>query len=244
IKQIMADGPRCKRRKQPNPKRTNVTNYNNVVEAGSDSDDEDKLHIVEEEGSLADGADCESTLPEDEHPREHCWDRGVFNPFFFPLLTLCPSFPLGTPDSFSQLLTCPYCARGYKRYSSLKEHIKYRHEKTEESFSCPECNYSFAYRAQLERHMTVHKSARDQRHITQSGGNRKFKCTECGKAFKYKHHLKEHLRIHSGEWTTPVSMAAYCVCVCVFVDGRVDGRVLGRERGGRTPREPLLAADV
>lgn len=54
-----------------------VTNYNNVVEAGSDSDDEDKLHIVEEEGSLADGADCESTLPEDEHPREHCWDRGA-----------------------------------------------------------------------------------------------------------------------------------------------------------------------
>lgn len=53
-----------------------VTNYNNVVEAGSDSDDEDKLHIVEEEGSLADGADCESTLPDDEHPRERCWDGG------------------------------------------------------------------------------------------------------------------------------------------------------------------------
>ncbi|KAG7216669.1 hypothetical protein INR49_020991 [Caranx melampygus] len=46
-----------------------VTNYNNVVEAGSDSDDEDKLHIVEEEGgSLADGADCDSTLPDDEPP--------------------------------------------------------------------------------------------------------------------------------------------------------------------------------
>ncbi|GLD73983.1 zinc finger E-box-binding homeobox 1b [Lates japonicus] len=71
----MADGPRCKRRKQANPRRNNVTNYNNVVEAGSDSDDEDKLHIVEEEGSLADGADCDSTLPDDEHPREHCWDR-------------------------------------------------------------------------------------------------------------------------------------------------------------------------
>ncbi|KAE8280110.1 Zinc finger E-box-binding homeobox 1 [Larimichthys crocea] len=230
----MADGPRCKRRKQANPRRNNVTNYNNVVEAGSDSDDEDKLHIVEEEGSLADGADCESTLPDDEHPRERCWD-GVkedcvsdgeddvsTDALVEEMLqqgdtaVIYPEAPEdepqrqgtpdtgvhdenGTPDSFSQLLTCPYCARGYKRYSSLKEHIKYRHEKTEESFNCPECSYSFAYRAQLERHMTVHKGGRDQRHITQSGGNRKFKCTECGKAFKYKHHLKEHLRIHSGE---------------------------------------------
>ncbi|XP_022609801.1 zinc finger E-box-binding homeobox 1 [Seriola dumerili] len=230
----MADGPRCKRRKQANPRRNNVTNYNNVVEAGSDSDDEDKLHIVEEEGSLADGADCDSTLPDDEPPREHCWDPakedGVSDgeddvstdalveemlqqgdtaviypeaPEDEPQRQGTPDASVhdenGTPDSFSQLLTCPYCARGYKRYSSLKEHIKYRHEKTEESFSCPECSYSFAYRAQLERHMTVHKAGRDQRHITQSGGNRKFKCTECGKAFKYKHHLKEHLRIHSGE---------------------------------------------
>ncbi|KAM8731691.1 zinc finger E-box-binding homeobox 1b [Acanthopagrus schlegelii] len=230
----MADGPRCKRRKQANPRRNNVTNYNNVVEARSDSDDEDKLHIVEEEGSLADGADCDSTLPDDEHPRGHCWDRvkedcgsdGEDDVSADALVeemlqqgdtaVIYPEAPEdepqrqgtpdasihdenGTPDSFSQLLTCPYCARGYKRYSSLKEHIKYRHEKTEESFSCPECSYSFAYRAQLERHMTVHKGGRDQRHITQSGGNRKFKCTECGKAFKYKHHLKEHLRIHSGE---------------------------------------------
>lgn len=75
---------------------------------------------------------------------------------------------VGVPDSFSQLLTCPYCARGYKRYSSLKEHIKYRHEKSEESFSCPECSYSFAYRAQLQRHMTVHKGCREQVCLTRS----------------------------------------------------------------------------
>uniref|UniRef100_A0A3Q3K0G6 Uncharacterized protein n=1 Tax=Monopterus albus TaxID=43700 RepID=A0A3Q3K0G6_MONAL len=74
---IMADGPRCKRRKQANPRRNNVTNYNNVVEAISDSDDEDKLHIAEEEGSLVDVADCDSTLPDEEHPSEHpSWDRG------------------------------------------------------------------------------------------------------------------------------------------------------------------------
>uniref|UniRef100_A0A3Q3MD40 Zinc finger E-box-binding homeobox 1 n=1 Tax=Mastacembelus armatus TaxID=205130 RepID=A0A3Q3MD40_9TELE len=227
----MADGPRCKRRKQANPRRNNVTN---VVEAISDSDDEDKLHIVEEEGSLVDVADCDHTLPDDEHPKERCWDRvredygsddednmstdALVEEMLQQQDTaiIYPEAPEdepprqgtptarvhdenGAPDSFSQLLTCPYCSRGYKRYSSLKDHIKYRHEQTEESFSCPECSYSFAYRAQLERHMSVHKSGRDQRHITQLGGNRKFKCTECGKAFKYKHHLKEHLRIHSGE---------------------------------------------
>uniref|UniRef100_A0A8C8RZU8 Zinc finger E-box-binding homeobox 1 n=1 Tax=Pelusios castaneus TaxID=367368 RepID=A0A8C8RZU8_9SAUR len=191
----MADGPRCKRRKQANPRRNNVTNYNNVVETNSDSDDEDKLHIVEEE-SVTDAADCDASVPDDDLPTDHtvlpensekegstnsCWEDE------------------GTPDAFSQLLTCPYCDRGYKRFTSLKEHIKYRHEKNEDNFSCSLCSYTFAYRTQLERHMTSHKSGRDQRHVTQSSGNRKFKCTECGKAFKYKHHLKEHLRIHSGE---------------------------------------------
>lgn len=111
---------------------------------------------------------CKPCVTSKSPPHSPC----VFNPLFPPptftlnicrynTLLLCFYHP-GTPDSFSQLLTCPYCARGYKRYSSLKEHIKYRHEKTEESFSCPECSYSFAYRAQLERHMTVHKSGRDQ----------------------------------------------------------------------------------
>lgn len=67
----------------------------------------------------------------------------------------------GTPDAFSQLLTCPYCDRGYKRFTSLKEHIKYRHEKNEDNFSCSLCSYTFAYRTQLDRHMTSHKSGRD-----------------------------------------------------------------------------------
>uniref|UniRef100_K7GMN7 Zinc finger E-box-binding homeobox 1 n=1 Tax=Sus scrofa TaxID=9823 RepID=K7GMN7_PIG len=266
----MADGPRCKRRKQANPRRNNVTNYNTVVETNSDSDDEDKLHIVEEE-SITDAADCEGGVPEDDLPADQtvlpgssaregsaksCWEDNAgkegqeilgpearaeevgctvkddecdsdaeneqnHDPNVEEFLqqqdtaVIYPEAPEedqrqgtpeasghdenGTPDAFSQLLTCPYCDRGYKRFTSLKEHIKYRHEKNEDNFSCSLCSYTFAYRTQLERHMTSHKSGRDQRHVTQSGGNRKFKCTECGKAFKYKHHLKEHLRIHSGE---------------------------------------------
>ncbi|KAM8966781.1 zinc finger E-box-binding homeobox 1 [Pelodytes ibericus] len=267
----MADGPRCKRRKQANPRRNNVTNYNNVLETNSDSDDEDKLHIVEEE-SVTDAADGEGSVPEDDLPRDQtvlpegsesaqgsgtcCWDDedgADGNEILGPeadvdevgctvkdedcdsdeeneqnhdpnveeflqqgdTAVIYPEAPEdeqrqgtpeatghdenGTPDAFSQLLTCPYCDRGYKRYTSLKEHIKYRHEKNEDNFSCSMCSYTFAYRTQLDRHMTSHKSGKDQRHVTQSGGNRKFKCTECGKAFKYKHHLKEHLRIHSGE---------------------------------------------
>ena len=46
--------------------------------------------------------------------------------------------------------------------TSLKEHIKYRHEKNEENFSCPLCSYTFAYRTQLERHMVTHKPGTDQ----------------------------------------------------------------------------------
>ncbi|XP_078393838.1 zinc finger E-box-binding homeobox 1b isoform X2 [Cetorhinus maximus] len=259
---IMADGPRCKRRKQANPRRKNVTNYNNVVEASSDTDDEDKLHIVEDE-SVTDAGDCDTNALEDDLPTkrtvlprtddtdeenestnwrdeddaneegcdsdgENCFhdstagDEQGHDPnvqeylqqgdtaVIFPEAPeeqhrrgtpeACGQEENGTSDAFAQLLTCPYCDRGYKRLTSLKEHIKCRHEKNEDNFSCSLCSYTFAYRTQLDRHMASHKSGRDQRHVvTQTGGNRKFKCTECGKAFKYKHHLKEHLRIHSGE---------------------------------------------
>uniref|UniRef100_A0A8C8VEI0 Zinc finger E-box-binding homeobox 2 n=1 Tax=Pelusios castaneus TaxID=367368 RepID=A0A8C8VEI0_9SAUR len=280
--QIMADGPRCKRRKQANPRRKNVVNYENVVETGSETDEEDKLHIAEDD-SIINTLDQETSpdsvpnhessphvsqalLPREEEEDEmreggvdHTWhnseilqasvdgpvknanctsdfeeyfakrkleegdghavsiaeylqrsDTAIIYPEAPEELSRLGTpeangqeendLPPGTPDAFAQLLTCPYCDRGYKRLTSLKEHIKYRHEKNEENFSCPLCSYTFAYRTQLERHMVTHKPGTDQHQmLTQGAGNRKFKCTECGKAFKYKHHLKEHLRIHSGE---------------------------------------------
>ncbi|XP_066542629.1 zinc finger E-box-binding homeobox 2a isoform X2 [Hoplias malabaricus] len=285
----MAEGPRCKRRKQANPRRKNVLSYESVVEAGSGSEDEDRLLGSEGEGSPL-GVPSLEASPRVAHALLSCrgdeeaesrdiWRHGdlngteerkdEYNPLspdvslhgvgngtvkgidatselesFFgkrkleeseghpasiveylqrgDTAIIYPEDPeegtrlgtpeangqedndndlaLRTPDDFAQLLTCPYCDRGYKRLTSLKEHIKYRHEKNEESFPCPLCSDTFAYRTQLERHMATHKPARDQPQLMNEGaGNRKFKCTECGKAFKYKHHLKEHLRIHSGE---------------------------------------------
>ncbi|XP_063353535.1 zinc finger E-box-binding homeobox 2a isoform X2 [Pelmatolapia mariae] len=293
--EIMAEGPRCKRRKQANPRRKNVLNYENVVETTSDTDDEDSFGgggagVDEEEGSpagvpaleasprvghaLLSHRDQESAESGDGFQDPHAWRRidggtdeyeavgpeasphavensagkrleGIpeLDEYFLKrkledgdshsaciaeylqrsdTAVIYPEAPdevtrLGTPeatgqdesehdlgpdtqDDFAQLLTCPYCDRGYKRLTSLKEHIKYRHEKNEESFPCPLCAETFGHRAQLDRHMTTHKPARDQPPLlTEGAGNRKFKCSECGKAFKYKHHLKEHLRIHSGE---------------------------------------------
>ncbi|KAM3916447.1 zinc finger E-box-binding homeobox 2 isoform 2-T3 [Leptodactylus fuscus] len=304
MKQMMADGPRCKRRKQANPRRKNVLNYDNVVDTGSETDEDDKLHIAEDDSiitTLDQETSPASMLNHESSPHanqallareeeeddlrdgvlEHNWhnedllkapvdgsdemkgDYDIMGPEATHATTInngtvkntnCTSefeeyfakrndgeghgvsiaeylhrsdtaiiypeapeelcrlgtpeangheendLPPGTPDAFAQLLTCPYCDRGYKRLTSLKEHIKYRHEKNEENFSCPLCSYTFAYRTQLERHMVTHKPGRDQHQLlTQGASNRKFKCTECGKAFKYKHHLKEHLRIHSGE---------------------------------------------
>ncbi|KAJ8247105.1 hypothetical protein GJAV_G00258790 [Gymnothorax javanicus] len=306
--EIMADGPRCKRRKQANPRRKNVLNYENVVDAGSETDEDDKALVPEEEHCLLNGERAgasPASVPnleaspragqapvmkeeeEEENVRdgrvEHLWHNGdvlrvpldcndeikdgydtmgseaTFESIgngtvknvdcaseleeFFSKRKLVErenhgvsieeylqrsdtaiiypeapeelgsrlgtpeangqeenDLPPGTPDAFAQLLTCPYCDRGYKRLTSLKEHIKYRHEKNEETFTCSLCSFSFAHRAQLERHVATHKQDREQPQLlTQGAGNRKFKCTECGKAFKYKHHLKEHLRIHSGE---------------------------------------------
>ncbi|XP_035030806.1 zinc finger E-box-binding homeobox 2a isoform X2 [Hippoglossus stenolepis] len=303
MKRIMAESPRCKRRKQANPRRKSVSNYENVGETGSETDEDDRTLVAEdnggglgdeEEGGSPPGVpalevsnrvallsyqgqgipegregqpsrhhscglntnghvdstddrkdECEraglqvslqtvgnntvrrlevSQLDEyflkrkleEAHPASIAEylqrsDTAIIYPEAPEEVTrlgtpeaVSPDeseqdLPPGTPDDFAQLLTCPYCDRGYKRLTSLKEHIKYRHEKNEESFACPLCTDTFGHRTQLERHMTSHKPPRDQPPLSEEAGNRKFKCSECGKAFKYKHHLKEHLRIHSGE---------------------------------------------
>ncbi|XP_071788709.1 zinc finger E-box-binding homeobox 2-like isoform X1 [Asterias amurensis] len=176
-------------------------------------DDQDITERVERRSPLGKiGKDPESRVNLEEYLNRS--DTAVIYPE--PVEDIDNDSTAGNDCEDGKPVDCPYCDRSYKRITSLKEHIKYRHEKTISNFSCPECNYCFAYKSQLERHMATHMPGRNQvcdicnkafvniyrlqRHmLTHSSGNRKFKCSECGKAFKYKHHLKEHLRIHSGE---------------------------------------------
>ncbi|XP_014873635.1 zinc finger E-box-binding homeobox 2-like isoform X2 [Poecilia latipinna] len=63
--EIMADGPRCKRRKQANPRRKNALNYENVVETGSETEEEDKLPVSEEDPLInGTGSPASLTNPE------------------------------------------------------------------------------------------------------------------------------------------------------------------------------------
>ncbi|XP_015199599.2 zinc finger E-box-binding homeobox 2-like isoform X1 [Lepisosteus oculatus] len=106
----------------------------------------------------------------------------------------------GSPDGTRGFLACPFCQRTYRRDASLREHVKFCHERDSGNLACPLCGYSTTYRPQMERHMLMHNQAQSKHpSFEQATENRKFKCTQCGKAFKYKHHLKEHIRIHSGE---------------------------------------------
>ncbi|CAB1340762.1 unnamed protein product, partial [Coregonus sp. 'balchen'] len=179
---------------------------------------------------MADGADCDSNVPSEDHNGDH-WDEvreecgsdgeddGRTDALVEEMLqqgdtaVIYPEAPEdeprqgtpeasghdenGTPDAFSQLLTCPYCSRGYKRYTSLKEHIKLRHEKSEDNFSCSHCSYTFAYRTQLERHMTAHKA-----------GEKPYECSNCKKRFS-----------HSGSYSSHIS-SKKCISVISAVNGR------------------------
>ncbi|XP_070535423.1 zinc finger E-box-binding homeobox 2-like isoform X2 [Ptychodera flava] len=243
----MAEGPRCTRRKQANPRRKKVEDIpeesdaevepENLQECRDSGNHSDGYHSNENELNHDEMSSNEGSFHGDdgyqsnkELREEEARSRGMNIQEYLSRSDTAIIYPEapdeevdnendisgGNDDGEDTILSCPYCDRVYKRATSLKEHIKYRHEKNANNFACSECNYSFAYKSQLERHMATHMPGRDQiceicnkafvniyrlqRHmLTHSTGNRKFKCSECHKAFKYKHHLKEHLRIHSGE---------------------------------------------
>uniref|UniRef100_A0A8C2JSH3 Zinc finger E-box binding homeobox 1a n=1 Tax=Cyprinus carpio TaxID=7962 RepID=A0A8C2JSH3_CYPCA len=162
--------------------------------------------VTDEEEGADDEVDGEEKQTETEHvysdvPEERTPERGVHD-------------ENGTPDAFSQLHTCPHCSRGYKRHTSLKEHIKLRHEKSEDNYCCSLCSYTFTYRTQLVRHMTAHRHVREQVHFSLK--NSKFKRTACEKPYECSNCQKRFS--HSGSYSSHIS-SKKCASVTPVVNG-------------------------
>lgn len=97
------------------------------------------------------------------------------------------------------LLLCPFCERGFRRLSALKEHLTSSHNIFADEPLMNQVQSQRLHRTSPHQMLAFADVTGNRNLNTDVTGNRKFKCSECGKAFKYKHHLKEHLRIHSGE---------------------------------------------
>ena len=108
----------------------------------------------------------------------------------------------------------PECGQKFKRRHHLKQHILTKHSDPEaKRFVCHECDYRFASRRDLERHLVVHSDARPficdvdgchkgfktesilKSHKKSHSSDRIFKCSVegCDKRFKWNRHLKQHI---------------------------------------------------
>lgn len=87
--------------------------------------------------------------------------EGLVHPLSLWCVCTLDGIPL-SPDAVRNLQACPFCQRTYHLGASLREHIKFCHERDGGHIVCPVCGYTPRYRAQMEQHMALHSQVEDK----------------------------------------------------------------------------------
>ncbi|XP_062312227.1 zinc finger E-box-binding homeobox 2a [Osmerus eperlanus] len=171
----MAEGPRCKRRKQANPRRKNVLNYESVVETGSDTDGDERPLVSQdngpangEEGSPA-GLPLMEASPRVGHALLSCrgsegsevmdgrqghlaWRLG--DDLHGHLNGNAPP-PLLNDGSGNRKFKCTECGKAFKYKHHLKEHL--RIHSGEKPYECSNCKKRFSHSGSYSSHISSKK---------------------------------------------------------------------------------------
>ncbi|KAI4871306.1 hypothetical protein NFI96_007658 [Prochilodus magdalenae] len=136
-----------------------VRGFSNVSEAASDSDDEDKLHIVEED-SISDAPDEKPKVFKLSTQQLHNGHKEAeINTWFFSILVAFKLFWGKRPHE------CGVCKKAFKHKHHLIEHM--RLHSGEKPYQCDKCGKRFSHSGSYSQHMNhrysyCKKEAHDQ----------------------------------------------------------------------------------
>lgn len=120
---------------------------------------------------------------------------------------------LGESGSVDRPYKCPYCSRGFKKSSHMKQHV--RSHTGEKPYKCLQCHRSFVSSGVLKSHIRTHTGVKAykclvcdhtfstngslKRHMSTHSEIRPFMCPYCQKTFKTSVNCKKHIRTHRTE---------------------------------------------
>ncbi|XP_019752640.1 zinc finger protein 846-like isoform X2 [Hippocampus comes] len=146
---------------------------------------------------------------------EHCEESDKIAPLpvvdamFFPKID-APTVSLANSECYaphpanSKPLSFSQCDEAFGKMRSLRPHVRTGQNPAGTHLSCPFCEKTFNFKANLTRHVNIHT------------GVKPFVCALCGNAFAQSCHLKRHMGTHTSnkrvarqyKKTTPVSVVS------------------------------------